>query len=353
MTEKTELFASAWEGFVPGDWKTEVNVRDFIQKNYTPYEGDESFLAGPTTATTALWDKVMEGIKQENRTHAPVDFDTDKVSTIDSHDAGYINQELETIVGLQTDAPLKRAMLPNGGIRMVEGSCAAYDRELDPEIKYVYSELRKTHNQGVFDVYTPEILACRKSGVLTGLPDAYGRGRIIGDYRRVALYGIDYLMKDKVAQFTSLQAQMEAGEDLSNVIQLREEIAEQHRALGKMKKMAAKYGYDISGPAKNAKEAIQWTYFGYLAAVKSQNGAAMSLGRTSTFIDVYIERDLKNGVLTEEQAQEMIDHFVMKLRMVRFLRTPEYDELFSGDPIWATESIGGMGLDGQIGRAHV
>ncbi|QWL04526.1 formate C-acetyltransferase [Shewanella indica] len=347
MTEKTELFASAWEGFVPGDWKTEVNVRDFIQKNYTPYEGDESFLAGPTTATTALWDKVMEGIKQENRTHAPVDFDTDKVSTIDSHDAGYINQELETIVGLQTDAPLKRAMLPNGGIRMVEGSCAAYDRELDPEIKYVYSELRKTHNQGVFDVYTPEILACRKSGVLTGLPDAYGRGRIIGDYRRVALYGIDYLMKDKVAQFTSLQAQMEAGEDLSNVIQLREEIAEQHRALGKMKKMAAKYGYDISGPAKNAKEAIQWTYFGYLAAVKSQNGAAMSLGRTSTFIDVYIERDLKNGVLTEEQAQEMIDHFVMKLRMVRFLRTPEYDELFSGDPIWATESIGGIGLDGR------
>ena len=347
MTEKTELFASAWEGFVPGDWKTEVNVRDFIQKNYTPYEGDESFLAGPTTATTALWDKVMEGIKQENRTHAPVDFDTDKVSTIDSHDAGYINQELETIVGLQTDAPLKRAMLPNGGIRMVEGSCAAYDRELDPEIKYVYSELRKTHNQGVFDVYTPEILACRKSGVLTGLPDAYGRGRIIGDYRRVALYGIDYLMKDKVAQFTSLQAQMEAGEDLSNVIQLREEIAEQHRALGKMKKMAAKYGYDISGPAKNAKEAIQWTYFGYLAAVKSQNGAAMSLGRTSTFIDVYIERDLKNGVLTEEQAQEMIDHFVMKLRMVRFLRTPEYDELFSGDPIWATESIGGVGLDGR------
>ncbi|MCE9787899.1 formate C-acetyltransferase [Shewanella chilikensis] len=347
MTEKTELFASAWEGFVPGDWKTEVNVRDFIQKNYTPYEGDESFLAGPTTATTALWDKVMEGIKQENRTHAPVDFDTDKVSTIDSHDAGYINQELETIVGLQTDAPLKRAMLPNGGIRMVEGSCAAYDRELDPEIKYVYSELRKTHNQGVFDVYTPEILACRKSGVLTGLPDAYGRGRIIGDYRRVALYGIDYLMKDKFAQFTSLQAQMEAGEDLSNVIQLREEIAEQHRALGKMKKMAAKYGYDISGPAKNAKEAIQWTYFGYLAAVKSQNGAAMSLGRTSTFIDVYIERDLKNGLLTEEQAQEMIDHFVMKLRMVRFLRTPEYDELFSGDPIWATESIGGMGLDGR------
>lgn len=347
MTDKTELFASAWEGFTPGDWKSEVNVRDFIQQNYTPYEGDESFLAGATEATTTLWDKVMEGIKQENRTHAPVDFDTKMVSTITSHDAGYINKDLETIVGLQTDAPLKRAMLPNGGIRMVESSCAAYGRELDEDVKYVYSELRKTHNQGVFDVYTPEIMACRKSGVLTGLPDAYGRGRIIGDYRRVALYGIDYLMKDKFAQFSSLQAQFEAGEDLSNVIQLREEIAEQHRALGQMKKMAAKYGFDISGPAKNAREAIQWTYFGYLAAVKSQNGAAMSLGRTSSFLDVYIERDLKNGTLTELQAQEMIDHFVMKLRMVRFLRTPEYDELFSGDPIWATESIGGMGLDGR------
>lgn len=331
----------------PGDWKSEVNVRDFIQQNYAPFEGDESFLAGATEATTILWDKVMEGIKQENRTHAPVDFDTKMVSTITSHDAGYINKELETIVGLQTDAPLKRAMLPNGGIRMVESSCAAYDRVLDENVKYIYSELRKTHNQGVFDVYTPEIMACRKSGILTGLPDAYGRGRIIGDYRRVALYGIDYLMKDKFAQFTSLQAQFEAGEELSNVIQLREEIAEQHRALGQMKKMAAKYGCDISRPATTAQEAIQWTYFGYLAAVKSQNGAAMSLGRTSSFLDIYIERDLKNGTLTEQQAQEMIDHFVMKLRMVRFLRTPEYDELFSGDPIWATESIGGMGLDGR------
>ena len=347
MTEKTELFANAWEGFTPGDWKSEVNVRDFIQQNYAPFEGDESFLAGATEATTTLWDKVMEGIKQENRTHAPVDFDTKMVSTITSHDAGYINKELETIVGLQTDAPLKRAMLPNGGIRMVESSCAAYDRVLDEDVKYIYSELRKTHNQGVFDVYTPEIMACRKSGILTGLPDAYGRGRIIGDYRRVALYGIDYLMKDKFAQFTSLQAQFEAGEELSNVIQLREEIAEQHRALGQMKKMAAKYGCDISRPATTAQEAIQWTYFGYLAAVKSQNGAAMSLGRTSSFLDIYIERDLKNGTLTEQQAQEMIDHFVMKLRMVRFLRTPEYDELFSGDPIWATESIGGMGLDGR------
>jgi formate C-acetyltransferase len=346
MTDKTELFANAWEGFVAGDWKTEVNVRDFIQQNYTPYEGDESFLAGATAATLTLWDKVMEGIKIENQTHAPVDFDTEVVSTITSHDAGYINKDLETIVGLQTEKPLKRSMLPNGGIRMVEASCKAYGRELNKDVDYIYSELRKTHNQGVFDVYTKEIMACRKSGVLTGLPDAYGRGRIIGDYR-IALYGIDYLMQDKFAQFSSLQAQFEAGEDLSSVIQLREEIAEQHRALGQMKVMAAKYGCDISAPAQNAKEAIQWTYFGYLAAVKSQNGAAMSLGRTSTFIDAYIERDVKNGVLNEQQAQEMVDHFVMKLRMVRFLRTPEYDELFSGDPIWATESIAGMGLDGR------
>ncbi len=347
MTDKTDLFASAWEGFTSGDWKTEVNVRDFIQTNYTPYEGDESFLADATDATVKLWDKVMEGIKIENSTHAPLDFDTDVVSTITSHAAGYIEKDLETIVGLQTDAPLKRALIPNGGIRMIEGSCKAYDRELDADIKYIYSELRKTHNAGVFDIYTPEILACRKSGVLTGLPDAYGRGRIIGDYRRVALYGIDFLMKDKQAQFASLQPRFEAGEDLSATMQLREEIAEQHRALSQMKKMAASYGYDISGPATNANEAIQWTYFGYLAAIKSQNGAAMSLGRTATFLDVYIERDLKNGVITEQQAQEMMDHFIMKLRMVRFLRTPEYDELFSGDPIWATESIAGMGLDGR------
>ncbi|WP_299788566.1 formate C-acetyltransferase [uncultured Shewanella sp.] len=347
MTEKTEQFANAWAGFASGDWKTEVNVRDFIQTNYTPYEGDEAFLAEATPATTKLWNKVMEGIKQENSTHAPVDFDTKKVSTITSHEAGYIEKDLETIVGLQTEAPLKRAMLPNGGIRMVEGSCKAYGRELDADVKYVYSELRKTHNQGVFDIYTPEIMRCRKSGVLTGLPDAYGRGRIIGDYRRIALYGIDYLMADKFAQFGSLQAGFEAGEDLSSTMQLREEIAEQHRALGQMKQMAASYGFDISKPATNAQEAIQWTYFGYLAAVKSQNGAAMSLGRTSSFLDIFIERDLKNGVITEEQAQEMVDHFVMKLRMVRFLRTPEYDELFSGDPIWATESIAGMGVDGR------
>lgn len=343
-----EQFAKAWEGFAAGDWQNKVNVRDFIQKNYTPYEGDESFLVSEgTEATNKLWAKVMEGIRQENSTHAPVDFDTSLISTITAHDAGYINKDLEKIVGLQTDAPLKRAIIPNGGIRMVEGSCKAYGRELDPQVSKIYSEYRKTHNAGVFDIYTPEILACRKSGVLTGLPDAYGRGRIIGDYRRVALYGIDFLMKDKLVQFKSLQERFETGEDLQMTMQLREEIAEQHRALGQMKQMAAKYGYDISRPAETAQEAIQWTYFGYLAAVKSQNGAAMSLGRTSTFLDVYIERDMKAGKITEVEAQEMIDHFVMKLRMVRFLRTPEYDELFSGDPIWATESMGGMGLDGR------
>ncbi|MCW6013171.1 formate C-acetyltransferase [Serratia marcescens] len=347
MTELNEKLANAWEGFSKGDWQNEVNVRDFIQKNYTPYEGDESFLAGATQATTTLWDKVMEGIKLENRTHAPVDFDTNVASTIVSHDAGYIAKELETIVGLQTDAPLKRALIPFGGIKMVEGSCKVYGRELDPQLKKVFTEYRKTHNQGVFDVYTKDILNCRKSGVLTGLPDAYGRGRIIGDYRRVALYGIDFLMADKLKQFKSLQEKLENGEDLEMTIQLREEIAEQHRALAQIKEMAAKYGYDISGPATSAQEAVQWTYFGYLAAVKSQNGAAMSFGRVSTFLDVFIERDIKAGKLTEEQAQELIDHLVMKLRMVRFLRTPEYDELFSGDPIWATESLAGMGVDGR------
>ncbi|MFC3025484.1 formate C-acetyltransferase [Vibrio zhugei] len=343
-----EQFAKAWESFVEGEWQNEVNVRDFIQKNYTPYEGDESFLVSEgTEATKSLWAKVMEGIKQENATHAPVDFDTSVISTVTSHDAGYINKDLEKIVGLQTEAPLKRAIIPNGGIRMVEGSCKAYGRELDPVTKKIYSEYRKTHNQGVFDVYTPSILKCRKAGILTGLPDAYGRGRIIGDYRRIALYGIDRLMADKYAQFTSLQEDFENGVDLSATIQLREEVAEQHRALAQIKEMAAKYGCDISRPAETAQEAIQWTYFGYLAAVKSQNGAAMSLGRTSTFLDIYIERDMAAGRLNEDQAQELVDHFVMKLRMVRFLRTPEYDELFSGDPIWATESIGGMGLDGR------
>ena len=347
MTQLTEAQQKAWEGFVGGDWQNEVNVRDFIQKNYTPYEGDESFLADATPATTALWDKVMEGIKIENKTHEPLDFDTDNPSTITSHKPGYINKELEKIVGLQTDAPLKRAIMPFGGIKMVKGSCEVYGRQLDPEVEHIFTEYRKTHNQGVFDVYTPDILRCRKSGVLTGLPDAYGRGRIIGDYRRLAVYGIDYLMADKKKQFDSLQPKLERGEDIQATIQLREEIAEQHRALGKMKEMAASYGFDISNPATNAQEAVQWTYFAYLAAVKSQNGAAMSFGRISSFLDIYIERDLKNGKITEQEAQELIDHLVMKLRMVRFLRTPEYDQLFSGDPMWATETLGGMGLDGR------
>lgn len=347
MSELNEKFQKAWAGFQAGDWQNEVNIRDFIQKNYTPYEGDESFLAGATAATTKLWDSVMEGIKVENRTHAPLDFDTAVASTITSHDAGYIEKPLEKIVGLQTEAPLKRAIIPFGGIKMVETSCKAYDRELDPELKKIFTEYRKTHNQGVFDVYTPDILRCRKSGVLTGLPDAYGRGRIIGDYRRVAVYGVDFLIEDKQKQKASLQARLEAGENLEATIRLCEEIAEQIRALGQMKEMAAKYGFDISGPATNAQEAVQWVYFAYLAAIKSQNGAAMSFGRVSTFLDIYIERDLQAGKITEEEAQELIDHLVMKLRMVRFLRTPEYDELFSGDPMWATETLAGMGLDGR------
>ncbi|MDC9593839.1 formate C-acetyltransferase [Xenorhabdus sp. IM139775] len=347
MSELNEKFSVAWQGFNEGSWQNEVDVRDFIQKNYLPYEGDESFLEGATEATNVLWEKVMEGIKIENRTHAPVDFDTDIASTITSHDAGYIEKDLEQIVGLQTAAPLKRAIIPFGGIKMVESSCKAYNRKLDPKLKQIFTEYRKTHNQGVFDVYTPDILKCRKSGVLTGLPDAYGRGRIIGDYRRVALYGIDVLRDEKFAQFTSLQEKLENGEELEATIRLREELVEQHRALGQIKEMAAKHGYDISNPATNAKEAVQWTYFAYLAAVKSQNGAAMSFGRVSTFLDIYIERDIRAGKLTEQQAQELIDHLVMKLRMVRFLRTPEYDELFSGDPIWATESLAGMGLDGR------
>lgn len=340
-------FSKAWEGFSSGDWKNNVDVRDFIQKNYTPYEGDESFLADVTPATTKLWQNVLEGIKIENKTHAPLDFDTDLPSTITSHDAGYIDEKLEKIVGLQTDKPLKRAIMPNGGIKMVDNSCKIYGKELDPVVKKTFTEYRKTHNQGVFDVYTPDILRCRKSGVLTGLPDAYGRGRIIGDYRRVALYGIDFLMQDKLNQFHSLQAKLESGEDVENTIRLREEITEQYRALAQMKEMAAKYGFDISHPAATAQEAIQWTYFAYLAAVKSQNGAAMSFGRVSSFLDIYLERDLQKGLITETDAQEMVDHLIMKLRMVRFLRTPEYDELFSGDPIWATESLAGMGLDGR------
>ena len=347
MTVNTRELPAAWEGFTAGDWADNINVRDFIQKNYTPYEGDGSFLASSTEATDRLWADVMEGIKEENRTHAPLDFDTDLPSTIDSHEAGYINKELETIVGLQTDKPLKRAIMPYGGIRMVETSCEVYGRKLDETVNKIFTEYRKTHNAGVFDVYTSTIRDCRKSGVITGLPDSYGRGRIIGDYRRVALYGIDRLIADKKVQHKSLDSALEQGENLERTIQLREEIMEQIRALMQMKNMASKYGCDISGPATTAREAVQWTYFGYLAAVKSQNGAAMSLGRTTSFLDIYIQRDLDAGRITETDAQEMMDHFVMKLRMVRFLRTPEYDQLFSGDPIWATECIGGMGLDGR------
>ncbi|ELX3642131.1 2-ketobutyrate formate-lyase/pyruvate formate-lyase [Escherichia coli] len=342
-----KLYADAWLGFKGTDWKNEINVRDFIQHNYTPYEGDESFLAEATPATTELWEKVMEGIRIENATHAPVDFDTNIATTITAHDAGYINQPLEKIVGLQTDAPLKRALHPFGGINMIKSSFHAYGREMDSEFEYLFTDLRKTHNQGVFDVYSPDMLRCRKSGVLTGLPDGYGRGRIIGDYRRVALYGISYLVRERELQFADLRSRLEKGEDLEATIRLREELAEHRHALLQIQEMAAKYGFDISRPAQNAQEAVQWLYFAYLAAVKSQNGGAMSLGRTASFLDIYIERDFKAGVLNEQQAQELIDHFIMKIRMVRFLRTPEFDSLFSGDPIWATEVIGGMGLDGR------
>ncbi|BEB23985.1 PFL-like enzyme TdcE [Escherichia coli] len=342
-----KLYADAWLGFKGTDWKNEINVRDFIQHNYTPYEGDESFLAEATPATTELWEKVMEGIRIENATHAPVDFDTNIATTITAHDAGYINQPLEKIVGLQTDAPLKRALHPFGGINMIKSSFHAYGREMDSEFEYLFTDLRKTHNQGVFDVYSPDMLRCRKYGVLTGLPDGYGRGRIIGDYRRVALYGISYLVRERELQFADLQSRLEKGEDLEATIRLREELAEHRHALLQIQEMAAKYGFDISRPAQNAQEAVQWLYFAYLAAVKSQNGGAMSLGRTASFLDIYIERDFKAGVLNEQQAQELIDHFIMKIRMVRFLRTPEFDSLFSGDPIWATEVIGGMGLDGR------
>ncbi|HAN6624256.1 TPA: 2-ketobutyrate formate-lyase/pyruvate formate-lyase [Escherichia coli] len=342
-----KLYADAWLGFKGTDWKNEINVRDFIQHNYTPYEGDESFLAEATPATTELWEKVMEGIRIENATHAPVDFDTNIATTITAHDAGYINQPLEKIVGLQTDAPLKRALHPFGGINMIKSSFHAYGREMDSEFEYLFTDLRKTHNQGVFDVYSPDMLRCRKSGVLTGLPDGYSRGRIIGDYRRVALYGISYLVRERELQFADLQSRLEKGEDLEATIRLREELAEHRHALLQIQEMAAKYGFDISRPAQNAQEAVQWLYFAYLAAVKSQNGGAMSLGRTASFLDIYIERDFKAGVLNEQQAQELIDHFIMKIRMVRFLRTPEFDSLFSGDPIWATEVIGGMGLDGR------
>ena len=333
----------AWEGFKTNKWQDEINVRDFIVHNYTPYEGDDSFLAPATERTKRMWDTVSELMKQERANNGLLDADTSVVSSITSHGAGYINKDEEIIVGLQTDKPLKRALMPYGGYRMVEGSCQAYNLALDPKLTEVFTTYRKTHNDGVFDAYTPDIRACRKSGIVTGLPDAYGRGRIIGDYRRVALYGIDRLIADKNEQ--------KSISNLSNmtadVIREREEIAEQIRALQDMKKMAEAYGLDISKPAENAKEAIQWTYLGYLAAIKDQNGAAMSIGRISTFLDIYIQRDIENGVITESEAQEMMDDLVIKLRMVRFLRTPEYNELFSGDPVWVTESIGGMGTDGR------
>ena len=333
-----------WDGFTLGDWQDEINVRDFIQKNYTPYEGDSSFLTGITEKTKKLWDEVLELYKKEHDAEGGVlDIDTKTVSTVSSHEAGYINKDLEDIVGLQTDSPLKRAIMPFGGIRIVEKSCEAYGRKVDDEVEEIFHKYRKTHNDGVFSVYTPDIRAARSSHLLTGLPDGYGRGRIIGDYRRVALYGVDVLINEKKDELEVLNVD----EMTEEVIREREEISEQINALNELKVMASKYGFDISKPANNAKEAVQWLYFGYLGAIKDQNGAAMSLGRTSTFLDIYFERDLKNGNITEEEAQEIMDHFVMKLRLVRFLRTPEYNELFSGDPVWVTESIGGMGIDGR------
>ena len=333
-----------WKGFKKGDWKDEINVRDFIQHNYTPYEGDSNFLTEPTEKTKKLWNEVLELYKKEHDSKGGVlDIDTKTPSTITAHEAGYIDKDLEDIVGLQTDAPLKRSIMPFGGIRIVEKACEAYDKKVDDKVEEIFHNYRKTHNDGVFDAYTPDIRAARSSHLITGLPDGYGRGRIIGDYRRVALYGVDILIEEKKQELDILNT-----DDLTEeIIRSREEINEQIKALNELKEMAAKYGFDISKPATNAKEAVQWLYFGYLGAIKSQDGAAMSLGRTSTFLDIYFERDLENGVITEEEAQEIMDHFVMKLRLVRFLRTPEYNELFSGDPVWVTESIGGMGIDGR------
>ncbi|HSQ90526.1 formate C-acetyltransferase [Romboutsia sp.] len=334
---------NAWQGFKEGRWTKEIDVRGFIQANYTPYEGDDSFLAGATENTKKLWDQAMALFKQERDNGGTLDVDTKTVSAIDAYAAGYLDKEIETIVGFQTDAPLKRAVMPYGGVRMVEASCKAYGYECDPQISEIFSKYRKTHNQGVFDAYTAEMRAVRKSGIVTGLPDAYGRGRIIGDYRRVALYGVDKLIQDKIVQKDSLEVSyLDEG-----TIRLREEISDQIRALEALKRMAAAYGFDISKPATNSKEAVQWLYFGYLGAIKDQNGAAMSLGRTSTFLDIYFERDLAAGTITEEEVQEIMDHFVMKLRMVKFLRTPDYNDLFSGDPTWVTEAIGGMGVDGR------
>ena len=333
---------AAWEGFVTGPWTDDVDVRDFIQRNYTPYTGDSSFLVGPTARTTGIWDKLSEMFPAE-REKGVYDVDPTTPSTITSHDPGYIDEDNEVIVGLQTDAPLKRAIMPNGGWRMVQTSLETYGYEAPQEIIDIYTKYRKTHNDGVFDVYPPNVRAARSSHIITGLPDAYGRGRIIGDYRRVALYGVDQLIAAKKLE----KAALDMERSVEDVIRDREELSEQIRALGELKEMAASYGYDISRPATNAREAVQWLYFAYLAAVKEQNGAAMSLGRTSTFLDVYLQRDLESGALTEEQAQEIIDDFVIKLRIVRFLRTPEYDQLFSGDPTWVTESIAGIGEDGR------
>ncbi|MBZ8141334.1 formate acetyltransferase [Rubrivivax gelatinosus] len=334
--------ANAWEGFAGGRWETAVDVRDFIQKNYAPYAGDSAFLEGPTTRTLALWKKLQELLKQE-QAKGVLDVSADRPSTIVAHDAGYIDQDLELIVGLQTDAPLKRAIMPNGGLRMVQSGLKAYGFASDPVVDEVWTQYRKSHNQGVFDVYSTEIAKARKSAVLTGLPDAYGRGRIIGDYRRVALYGVDALRKFKQQEYKDLDTH----EFTEDVLRLREELSEQGRALEELKLMGAKYGFDLGRPAQNAREAVQWTYLGYLAAVKEQNGAAMSLGRVSTFLDIYIQRDLDAGLIDEARAQELIDDLVVKLRIVRFLRTPDYDQLFSGDPTWVTEGLGGVGEDGR------
>ncbi len=333
----------AWRGFNKGDWCDEIDVREFIINNYTPYEGDDKFLKGPTEDTKKLWEKASDLLKKERDHGGVLDIDTHTISTIDAHESGYIDKSLERIVGLQTDEPLKRAIMPFGGIRMVIKGCEAYGKEIDDNVVETFTKYRKTHNDGVYDAYTPEMMRAKKAGIITGLPDAYGRGRIIGDYRRVPLYGVDRLIEDKERQLKSLEVDYIDGD----TIREREEIKEQIKSLVLLKNMAQKYGFDISRPAENAQEAVQWLYFAYLGAVKEQNGAAMSLGRVSTFIDIYIERDFKEGRLTEEQAQEIIDHFVMKLRLVRFLRTPEYEKLFSGDPTWVTESIGGMGLDGR------
>ena len=332
----------AWDGFVGGNWQRAVDVRDFIQKNYTPYDGDDSFLAGPTEATTKLWADVMDLFAQETANGGVLDMDTKKVSTITSHEAGYIDKPLEQIVGLQTDKPLKRALMVDGGVRMAMAACKAYGYEVDPEIVDFYTYRRKTHNAGVFDVYTEDMRKCRHSHIITGLPDAYGRGRIIGDYRRVALYGVDALITDKTNQKNGTSSIMD-----EKTIRHREELSEQIRALKELKQLGEIYGFDLSRPAENFKEAVQWLYLGYLAAVKEQNGAAMSIGRNTTFLDIYAERDLARGTFTESEIQEIVDHLVMKLRMVKFARTPEYNELFSGDPQWVTESIGGIGIDGR------